>query len=190
MQPDHLGAGAGAEVARAIAFTQTAFDRLPDYLGFGAQAERMLEQHRRGQDGGERIGLVAARDIRGAAVNRLEQPDAASGGVELVAERGRRQQAHRSRQHRGFVGQDVAEHVLGDDHVEVARPADEMHRHRVDQHVLESDVLEFGADLAGDLAPQPRGGQDVGLVDRGQALAALARELEGVAQHADDFLLA
>src|SRR6185437_6622827 len=84
---DHLGAGAGAEVARAIAFMQNAFDGLPDYLGFGAQAERMLEQHRGGKDGGERIGLVAARDIGGAAVNRLEQADTASRGVQLVAER-------------------------------------------------------------------------------------------------------
>ena len=43
----------------------------------------------------------------------------------------------RARDHRGLVGEDVAEHVLGQDHVEVAGARDQLHRGVVDQHVLE-----------------------------------------------------
>ena len=64
-----------------------------------------------------------------------------------------------------------------------------MHRHRVDKLVVEGDVLVFDGQLAGDLAPQPRSGEDVGFVDRGQMLAAVARELEAIAQHTNDLLL-
>src|SRR2546427_7166992 len=37
------------------------------------------------------------------------------------AEGGRRQQSQRAGEHRRLVGEDIAEHVLGDQHVEVAR---------------------------------------------------------------------
>src|ERR1700688_4020911 len=100
---DHFGAGAAAEVARAVAFMQYALHRVLDYLGLRAQSERMLEQHRGGQDGGERIALVAPGDIGSGAVNRLKQPDPASSSVEFVAERSRWQQTHRASQHRGLV---------------------------------------------------------------------------------------
>ena len=62
--------------------------------------------------------------------------------------------AHGTRQHRGLVGQDVAEHVFGRDHVEVPRPAQQVHRHGVDQHVLVDHVRIVGLHLVGDLAPQ------------------------------------
>src|SRR5258708_11690625 len=75
LAPEHLGARAAPEIARAVALTQHALDRLTDYFGFGTQSERVLEQHRSGQDGGERIGLVAAGNIGGAPMNRLEQPN-------------------------------------------------------------------------------------------------------------------
>ena len=85
---------------------------------------------------------------------------------------------------RRLVRQDVAEQVLGDDDVEVGRPADEQHRARVDELVVEpstSGILD--RDLVGDRPPQPRGREDVGLVDAGDAAAPAARQLE---READD----
>ena len=48
-----------------------------------------------------------------------------------------RQQADRAGDHRGLVGEDVAEHVLGEEHVEVGGARDQLHRGVVDEHVLE-----------------------------------------------------
>ena len=72
------------------------------------------------------IGLAMSLpgDIRRRAVDRLEQSGA-------VAETRRRQQAERSAHRAGFVRQDVAEHVLGEDHVEARRRERELHRRRV-----------------------------------------------------------
>ena len=62
--------------------------------------------------------------------------------------------------------QDVAEHVLGQDHLEVPRGGDQPHRGVVDQQVLELDVRELACvHLADDLAPQAAGLEHVGLVD-------------------------
>ena len=94
------------------------------------RVERVLEQHRRRQDRRERVRLVLAGDVGRRAVHRLVEPDAA------LAEARRRQHAERARDHRGLVGEDVAEQVLGDDHVEARRLAQQQHRHRVDELVL------------------------------------------------------
>ena len=68
--------------------------------------------------------------------------------------------------HRRLVAEDVAEHVLGDDHVEVARRGDELHRGESTRSVLELDLRELlGVDAADDLAPEAARLQDVGLVD-------------------------
>ena len=60
-----------------------------------------------------------------------------------LAERGRRQHAERAGQHRGDVGQHVAEQVVGDDHVELLRPAHELHAAGVGELMLERHVLEL-----------------------------------------------
>ena len=60
-----------------------------------------------------------------------------------VAERGARQHPERAGEHRRLVAEDVAEHVLGEDHVELGRARHELHRGVVDEHVLERDVLEL-----------------------------------------------
>ena len=87
-------------------------------------------------------------------------------------ERGAREHPDRAGQHRGLVGEDVAEQVLGEDHVEVARRGDELHRGVVDEHVLELDVRELLRVHAHHrLAPQPAGLQHVGLVDARDARA-------------------
>ena len=102
-------------------------------------------------------------------------------------ERRRRQHADRAREHRRFVGQDVAEEVAGDDHVELLRRADELHRGVVDVHVRELNVGILRRHSGDDFAPQDRGVEHVGLVDRAELLAAAARGLESDARDAFDF---
>ena len=54
----------------------------------------------------------------------------------------------------GFVGQDVAEHVLGDHDVEVGGAAQEMHRGSIDEQMLDLELGELGAEHARrDVAP-------------------------------------
>ncbi len=60
--------------------------------------------------------------------------------VDRAADGGRRQHAERAGDDAGLVGEDVAEEVLGEDDVEVARDVHEVHRHGVDELVLEGDV--------------------------------------------------
>src|SRR5690606_12228214 len=57
---------------------------------------------RRRQDGGERVGKVLARDVGRGTVRRLVH------ALVVGVERGRGQHADRAGEHRGLVGQDVA----------------------------------------------------------------------------------
>ncbi len=86
----------------------------------------------------------------------------------------------------GFVGEDVAEEVLCEDDVEVAGDVHDVHRHGVDELVLEGDVGVVLCDLGDGGAPELGDLEDVGLVDGGDLLAALAGEFEGYASYADD----
>ncbi len=61
-----------------------------------------------------------------------------------------------------------------------------MHRHGVDELVFEGDVGVVLGDFGDGGAPELRDLEDVGLVDGGDFLAALAGELEGDAGYADD----
>ncbi len=112
-------------------------------------------------------------------------------GIAVGAEAGRGQHAQRSRQHRRLVAEDVAEEVLGDDHVELRGPRDELHRGVVDEQVVERDVGVVGGDGGDDLAPEPRGLEHVCLVHRGDPRraavgGAAAGRLEGGAGDAVD----
>ena len=101
-------------------------------------------------------------------------------------EGGRGEHADRAGAHRGLVRQYVAEHVAGDDDVELAGVADQLHRGVVDIHVAERDVGIFGGDLDHHVAPELRGFEDIGLVDRAELAAPGARGLEadpGDARH-------
>lgn len=116
-----------------------------------------------------------------------------------TSEGGGREESEGSRNDRGLVGEDVAEQVLGfgregsatrlpgkrqarteEDTVELARVGADDHSGRVDELVVNGDVGELLGHGVGDgLPPQPRGGQDVGLVDRvdGKRRAGQASEV-------------
>ena len=103
------------------------------------------------------------------------------------AERRRRREADAAADGRGEVGQDVAEHVLGDDDVVGRRLLDELHRHRVDELVAELDVGVVGRDLGRRTRRHSAGRvEHVRLVDGAEQAAPLARQRERAAGDALD----
>ena len=88
-----------------------------DDVGLAREPERVPEQHRRAEDRADRIRDALAGDVGRRAVDRLVET------ARSVAERRAREEPERPGEHGRFVGEDVAEHVLGDDHVERPRGA-------------------------------------------------------------------
>ena len=108
-----------------------------------------------------------------------------------LAERGRRQHAERAGEHGGDVGEHVAEQVVGHDHVELFRPAHELHAAGVGELMFERHVLEFTlVQRDDDLVPEHAGLHHVALLHRGDLveLLARARELEADAGDALDLV--
>ena len=90
------------------------------------------------------LALPCAGDVGRRAVHRLVERLAAGRSSGRRPERGRGQHPERAGQHRGDVGEHVAEEVVGDDDVELLRGADELHAAGVGEHVGELDVGEAG----------------------------------------------
>ena len=109
--------------------------------------------------------------------------------VRAVAHAGGRDHADRARDLARLVGEDVAKEIFGHDDVELARVTHELHRRVVDIHVAKLDIGVVLRDLCDRLAPETRGVEHVGLVDGGDALAALARGLERDARDTLDLVL-
>src|SRR5216683_1282383 len=183
-----LGGGDGLpaarrHVGRERATVEGRADRPLDGPRLRLQAERMAEHQRHAQDRPVRVRDAPAGDVRRRAVDGLVE------AAPPLAQRGRGQQADGAGEHRRHVGEDVAEEVLGDDHVEARGPLHEEHGAGVDQHVLELQVGELVAHhLRGHLAPQPRGLEHVRLVHRGEPPAPLPGHAPGDAHHAPDLL--
>ena len=82
------------------------------------------------------ISIAVSSAFEGSRTRRLLESQLIVDESWAVAQRGGRQQAHRAREHRSLVGEDVAEHVLRDHHVEVRGPAQQVHRGRIDDDRL------------------------------------------------------
>jgi hypothetical protein len=107
--------------------------------------------------------------VGGRAAYRLEHGDTV--GVQVAAGR----DAHAALDHRAQVGDDIAEHVVGDDHIEPSRPIEEVDAARVDVHVVDLHVRVLARDLVDDPLIQVSGeGQNVRLVHE-RDLASPAR---------------
>ena len=106
-----------------------------------------------------------------------------------LAQRGGRHHADGAGDLAGFIGEDVPEHILGDDDVELRGVFADLHGGVVDEHLAVFDVGVFGRQPLHDGAPQAAGVQHVGLVDAGKFFAALARGLEADAADALDLVL-
>jgi len=96
----------------------------------------------------------------------------------VLVERCRRQHADRAGQHRGFVGKDIAEHVAGDDYVELLRILQELHRRIIDIHVRQLDLRVLLAHFDDHFTPQLHGVEHIRLVHRAETPVALLRRLE------------
>jgi len=118
--------------------------------------------------------------LGGRAVDGLEQADAP--GMEVA--RGGDTEA--ALDHGRQVGEDVAEHVAGDDRVEPLGVLDAPHGRGVDVGMLARDVRVLPPHLLERAGPEVHRAHGVRLVHQRQLLrlVAPAREIEGVADHA------
>ena len=109
-------------------------------------------------------------------------------GRAFCAKRGRRQHADGTGQHGGFIGQDVSEQIVCQDHIKLFRCTDKLHGARICIHV---GKIHTGAQLSMRerhfLTPEQTGIHDVGFFDRANAARAATSNLEGNARHAFDF---
>src|SRR5271157_1096545 len=110
--------------------------------------------------------------------------------TDRASDAGRSEQAKRSHDSAGLVGQDVAEHVFGEDDVELGGLEHERHGGRVHVHVAKLDIGKIAGDASDDFAPQLRALQNIRLVDGEQAPAAGSSELKCDAGDALDLRLA
>ncbi len=172
---------AARQVGGAEALLEHLADRGFDCRGFGFKAGGVAQNQRAGEDCAERIGEALAGDVGRGAVDRLIQ-------IDFAADGGRGQHAQRAGDDAGLVGENVAEEILREHHVEVARLVHEVHGHGVDVLVFERYVGELCGDFNHRGAPELRNFKHVGLVHAGEFLAALAGQLEGDAGYAGHFV--
>ena len=145
------------------------------------QMRRVTQQHGRRQDGAQRVRDAFAGDVRSGAMHRLIYIDGAADGC-------RWQHAQRAGDDAGFIGKNVAEEILGEHDVEVARRVHQVHRAGVDVLVFERDIRILRGDLGDGSAPELGDFQNVRFIDRGNFLPALGRQLKGYAGHAHNLV--
>ena len=143
----------------------------------------MAQQQRAGEDGAQRVGDVAPGDVRRGAVNRLVQ------AARAAAQARGGHHAEAARDGGALVGEDVAEEVAGDHHVELGRAQDELHGGVVDVHVADLDLRILGGKALHGLAPEAGALEHVRLVDGAELAAALFGHLKADAREALDLHL-
>jgi hypothetical protein len=99
------------------------------------------QHHGRGEDCSKGIRLILPCDRRSRTVHRLEHRSAARMNVAAGGH------TEASLQAGGEVGDDVAEHIVGDDHIKLARVAHHLHAERIDIHVLRGNFWKLRAHL-------------------------------------------
>src|ERR1019366_1234933 len=109
----------------------------------------VAEQHGRGVDRADRISDALTCDVRSGAMYWLVE-------IDFAADGGGSQKAERSAKDCGLVGKDVAEEVLGKDHVEGRGSLDQPHGKRINQRMLEFHVGILLGYLVHDLPPELR----------------------------------
>ena len=144
----------------------------------------MIEQQCDGRDGGDRVSDLLARDVRCGAVDGLEHGREGAFRIDISG----RCQAHAAGDCTGFVGQNVAEEVIGDHDVESTRIGDQEDRCGIYVEVIHGNFGVLGVQRLDRAAPEVTGvDQHVVLMYVGQLLAgARVGLLEGVAHHALD----
>ena len=171
--PGGVGPASGDLVSSRRSLGQHLVDGRRDRPADVAPAKAVGEHHADREDHRDRVGGALAGDVGCRPVHRLED------ARRLAADRRRRREPEAAADRRGQVGEDVAEEVLGQDHVVGLRLGGEVHGEGVHELVREPDLLELRRlQLGDDTAPQLRRRQHVGLVHRDDAAVAPASELE------------
>src|ERR1700686_2398873 len=104
-------------------------------------------------------------------MNRFVEADRAS-------DAGRSEQAERSHDSAGLIREDIAEHVFGEDDVELGGLEDQRHGGRVHVHVGELDIGKISGDASDDFAPETQNLQNIRLVEGEHTPAAGAGEVK------------
>ncbi len=121
-----------------------------------------------------------ASDVGGCATGGFVEAKGEAKAVLLSAETGRGQHAERTTDHSHLVGEDVAKHVLGEQYVKLVGVTGELHGCIVHIHVTELDLGSVLSEVfRNDPAPEDGGFEDVGLVDRADAVAAGSGRVDG-----------
>src|SRR5205085_11377860 len=81
--------------------------------------------------------------------------------------------------YRGFIGQDIAEQILGQDNVKPSRIRNDVHRRRVDIKMIEFNLRILSADPRHRLPPKLRGLEDVRFINGSYFAATLRGRFEG-----------
>ncbi len=146
-----------------------------DHLRRRIRLAEVVEQERSAQDGRRGVGELLAGDVRRRTVHGLEHAGEGAVRVDVAGCRQSDAAADRSRQ----VGEDVAEQVVGDDHIESSRVGHQEDGRRIHVQVADVDVRELGGDTVDGALPEAAGVHEhVGLVHERQLLAAPLRQLE------------
>ena len=116
----------------------------------GGRLAEVIEHEDGAPDRAARVRDALTGDVGRRAVHRLEQRR----HVAARAEVGARRHAHAALQGGAEVGQDVAEEVGGDDHVEAVGAQHHARRERVHEHALVADAGMARGHLGGDLVPE------------------------------------
>src|ERR1700693_310458 len=109
--------------------------------------------------------------------------------ADRASDAGRSEQADRSHDSAGLIREDIAEHVFGEDDVELGGLEDQRHGGRVHVHVGELDVGKISGDASDDFAPETRALQNIRLVDGEHTPAPGSRKLKCDAGNALDLRL-
>ncbi len=91
-----------------------------------------------------------------------------------LCQAGRGQHSYGAGNHAGFIGQDITEHVGGNNHIELFRVPHQLHCGIVHVHMLKGHVGIIPGNLCDHFPPQPRAFQDICLVDTGNLSASLS----------------
>ena len=150
--------------------------------------EAVAEHHGGGPDLRAGVGDALAGDVGGGAAGGLVEAEGEAEAVLFRAEAGGGEHAEGAADDAHFIGENVAEHVFGEEHVELVGVAGELHGGVVDIHVAQLDFrCVLGKVFGHDLAPEHGGFENVGLVDGADALAAGLGGVDGDLGDALDF---
>ena len=138
----------------------------------------MVEHHRTRPDLADRVGYAAAGDVRRGTMNRLEHRWVLALGIDVAG----RRDADRADDRRPQIGQNIAEQIRPDHHIEPIGMTHEMGRQDIDVVLVGPDVGVVARDCREPLVPERHRVNDaVRLGRRGDVLLSGMGQLERIA---------